>query len=116
MAQNSRRTPEGKPWPKGKSGNPGGRPKGLGGAVRALAGDDGHKLIEGLFALAFGTDKQMEAVFGKALKPAVKDRRECIKELLDRGFGRAVQAVEHSGTDGAALAFTLKLDAVDRDV
>jgi hypothetical protein len=31
----------GRPFPKGRSGNPGGRPKGLAKYVRELVGDDG---------------------------------------------------------------------------
>ncbi len=102
MAQISKKSP-GRPFPKGVSGNPGGRPKKLTTAVKALVGEDGKKLVEGLYILAFGSTKDVKRVFGKVLKPGVRDRRECIEELLDRGFGRPVQAHELSGPDGSPI-------------
>ena len=104
--QNSRRTPEGRPFPKGVSGNPGGRPKGLAEAVKAKVGKDGKKLVEALYAIALGTPKQIEDAFGRPLDVQVKDRREAVKELLDRGFGRPMQALELTGADGAPMAVT----------
>lgn len=109
-----------RPWRPGQSGNPGGRPKKLANRVKELIGEDGARAIEALGAIAFGTPKQRRAIFGEALQPKVRDRREAIKELLDRGFGRAIQAVEHSGPDGGPIdlsaASVEELKARARDI
>ena len=64
---------------KGKSGNPGGRPKAIT-EIRELAREHGPWAITRLRELAEGGD-------GKVAVAAVR-------ELLDRGYGRPVQAVE----------------------
>jgi hypothetical protein len=102
-AEKSMTSTVGRPFAKGQSGNPGGRPKGLAEAVKAKVGKDGKKLVEGLYLIAFGKPDEIAAFFGQVVEPEVRDRRECIKELLDRGFGRSVQALEHSGPDGAPI-------------
>jgi hypothetical protein len=63
----------------GKSGNPGGRPKAMT-EIRELAREHGPWAILRLRELAEGED-------GKVAVAAVR-------ELLDRGYGRPVQAVE----------------------
>lgn len=88
---------------KGVSGNPGGRPKGVAAAVQARAGKDGAALIDALFSMAVGRAKDHKRIFGQALKPSVRDRRECLIALLDRGFGKPIQAHEHGGPDGAPI-------------
>ncbi len=95
---------------KGRSGNPGGRPKGLSEAVRARAGKDGKKLVDGLYALALGTPQDRLTVFGEPVTVDTRDRHAALKELLDRGFGKPAQALEHSGPQGAALSFTISVD------
>ena len=66
----------------GQSGNPGGRPKGLSRRVRELVGEDGHAIAE--FMLDVMNDETARNA----------DRIEAAKWLGDRGFGRAVQAVD----------------------
>ena len=66
----------------GQSGNPGGRPKGLSRRVRDLVGDDGTLIAD--FMLGVLTDE----------KERTADRMEAAKWLGDRGFGRAVQALD----------------------
>lgn len=84
-------TVPGRPFAKGVSPNPGGRPKGVTAAVKALVGDNGEKLIEGLYAMAFGTPAQLKKKFGVA--PNAKDRIAAMSVLLDRGFGKALQEI-----------------------
>ena len=66
--------PRGRPFPKGKSGNPGGRPRDLAG-LRELARFHAPGAIEELARLA--TKARSEAT-----------RIAAIRELLDRGYGK----------------------------
>jgi uncharacterized protein DUF5681 len=66
----------------GQSGNPGGRPKGLARRVRELVGDSGESIVQFMVDV-LGDDSARTA-----------DRLEAAKWLADRGFGKAVQAVE----------------------
>lgn len=66
----------------GQSGNPGGRPKGLTRRVRELVGDNGEAIAQFMYEVMSD---------GGARTP---DRLEAAKWLADRGFGRAVQALD----------------------
>lgn len=77
---------------KGVSGNPGGRPKGLVRAIREQT-DDGEQLVVFMLRVFRG---DVEGV-------KVRDQIEAATWLADRGFGKPVQALEHSGRDGEAL-------------
>lgn len=77
---------------KGQSGNPGGRPVGFGRAIRAEFGDDGKMLLLELKKFALGK-----------VKCSSRDRLFALKELLDRGYGKAPQAVEVTGADGGPV-------------
>jgi hypothetical protein len=60
-----------------------------------------HKLIEFLAQVASG--EYMENVFDGSQKTGLmrsaeaKDRMRAVEMLLDRGFGKAQQSIEHSG-------------------
>jgi hypothetical protein len=57
--------------------------------VQRRSGRDGRKLVDALFAVAFGTPDQVEKVFhDKHLDITMKDRLRAIELLLDRGWGK----------------------------
>ena len=66
----------------GVSGNPGGRPKGLGRRVRELVGDDGDAIVQ--FMVAVMRDQRQRT----------RDRLEAARWLTDRGFGKATQQLD----------------------
>lgn len=67
----------GRPWPRGVSGNPGGRPQGLAKATRELVGEDGHRLAEFWFSIMQDETRRDS------------DRLEASRLLADRGWGKA---------------------------
>jgi hypothetical protein len=73
-------------WPKGKSGNPGGRPKVLG-AVQALARRHTVEAIGELVRLM--RDGETDHV-----------KLAAVKELLARAWGQPVQPIEGTSEDG----------------
>jgi hypothetical protein len=79
---------------KGLSGNPGGRPKGFVGRIKAATGGEEYpKLVKGLAVIAFGTAKQREKFFGEPVTVSTRDRLAAMVELRDSGPGRPVQTV-----------------------
>ncbi len=77
----------GKGFLPGRSGNPGGRPKGLAEQIRK-ATNDGRTICKFMVAVAQG-----EKIDGR--KPRLCDRMEANNWLANRGWGRPVQATEH---------------------
>lgn len=69
-----------KPWKKGQSGNPGGRPKGLAADIRAKTNN-----------LAAQIEMMIQISLGQVSKATVRDRIEATKWLADRGHGRSVE-------------------------
>src|SRR5262249_21698966 len=72
-------------FPKGVSGNPGGRPQSLARATRELVGEDGHKLAA--FWLSIMEDPMRRD----------SDRLEASKPMADRGWGKAAVWEQQEG-------------------
>lgn len=67
----------GKGFEKGKSANPGGRPRGIAKRTRELVGDDGERLVKLWIAIAEDEDEK------------TADRIRASELLADRGWGKA---------------------------
>jgi hypothetical protein len=80
--------PNSKPFKKGQSGNPKGRPKKLPELNKLLADVLGEEK-DGVTA----AEAILKALRAKAAKGDIR----AAEVLLDRGYGKAKQAVEHSG-------------------
>lgn len=87
-SDDQRAKPRGKPFPKGKSGNPTGRPKVVG-HVRELAQAQTDQAIQTLVNI-MGDDTAPPA-----------SRVSAAQAILDRGWGKPSQPLE--GADGNAL-------------
>jgi hypothetical protein len=101
MPQNSAAVP-GRPFVKGKSGNPGGRPKGLARSARELVGENGRALADFWFEVLQDTDAKMA------------DRLEASRLLADRGWGKApsfmpIEEEDPLGLTGAHARLAEKL-------
>ncbi len=90
---------------KGISGNPGGRPKGLAEKVRK-ATKDGSIIIRLMVAVAEG-----KAVGGQ--KPTIRDRLDAARWLADRGWGKAVPAMEYGGPGSGAIEADIRFHIPD---
>jgi hypothetical protein len=103
--------PRGRPFAKGRSGNPGGRPikpktieqRKLEADVRMLARDRGAEAIDKLVALMRGVVRV--EIERKRVEMSVPPMTQlaAANALLDRGYGRPAQAVEMSGKDGGPI-------------
>jgi hypothetical protein len=86
------------PFKKGESGNPGGRPRYDG--IRKLAQEQGQTAIDRLTFWAKSDNARASVAASQA--------------LLDRGFGKPEQAIEHSGVIATTHEEYLKqLDSLD---
>lgn len=94
LAENSGEQRRGRPFRKGQSGNPGGRPK-VAAEIRDLAQQHGPDAV-----------KKLVALMKSAAREDVQVR--AAEALLDRGYGRPGQALELTGKDGGPLTCTEK--------
>jgi hypothetical protein len=103
-AQNSAKTARGgkrvigRPFPKGKSGNPGGRPRGSGLLSKALRDLLAKPKVRDRYGRTHA-----EIVAAALIKQAEKGHVPAIRETGDRSEGRPYQAVELLGRDGSDL-------------
>ena len=76
----------GKPFLKGVSGNPGGRPRGLAAYVRESTGN-GQEMVDLMTSIMRG-----ETIDGIA--PRIRDRMDAASWLADRAFGKPTTQIE----------------------
>ena len=88
-AQNSKKTAPGKPFEKGQSGNPGGRPK--------IAKEFKEKCRE------FMSDEGWEKLIAIATNPKHRDHFKALETIMSYSYGKPKQGVELTGEDGDAL-------------
>lgn len=83
-------------FPKGKSGNPNGRPKKL-------------PRLDDLLSEIMGEEKDgmtaAEAILKRLRQMATQGNIKAAEMLLDRSYGKAKQPVEHTGKDGAPIEY-----------
>jgi hypothetical protein len=114
-AGNSKKKVVGRPFPKGKSGNPNGRPHGAAGLSAYIKGQtrDCEELADLLLEIARGDKLRTEYVGKDAtpveMKPDFHVRVAAIKELKGRAVGSIQTKLELTGKDGGPLELAMNL-------
>lgn len=87
---------------KGKSGNPGGRPKGFGEYIRKQT-KDGQELVDFHLRVLRGEETQQVATKDGPVEcgPSIRDKQNSSDFLADRGWGKVPQPV--SADDGSRV-------------
>jgi hypothetical protein len=88
----------------GRSGNPGGKPKGLAQATRELVGGDGMKLVQLWWSIAQDETRRD------------RDRLEASKLLADRGWGKAATYEPQEGDPFDLANMEQAAEQFDRNV
>jgi len=92
---------KGHEFKKGQSGNPKGRPPKL---------PHLDKLLDDVLGEEKDGITAAQAILMSLRKEAAKGNVRAAEILLDRAYGKAKQAIEHSGKDGSDLMFKVVVD------
>lgn len=100
------------PFVKGKSGNPGGKPKGLAAVRDYIAGQtkDGRALVDFHLAIMSGKPVVVPHAEGEepfSLLPVVKEMQASADWLADRLWGKAPQSLDLGGPGGEPLSIQI---------
>lgn len=93
-----RRRGPGRPFPKGVSPNPAGRPRNEIPRLIRECTLDGQMLVDFWLKVLGG-----KKVDGLPNAPSVKDMIQVSEIMVDRGWGKATQPIEHSGEAGGPM-------------
>jgi hypothetical protein len=94
-------------WEKGQSGNPKGRKAN----DRCLT----RVLRQGLKQKDADGNRNIDVIAEKVMSLARQGERWAVEFIAERVEGKPVQALEHSGPEGKAIAFTLVIGEQDDD-
>lgn len=125
MPEGAEKTPRkqrGRPWPKGVSGNPNGRPKGARNhttrLAEALVSDEAEKIIRATIDAALGGDVSAQRALLDRILPPLKDRPVEVElpaikgaEAVTEAMGKILDAVAAghlTPSEGQAMAALLE--------
>jgi len=94
----------GRPFPKGVSGNPGGRPKGLARYVRELVGDDGRRIADFMLSVLDDETERTET------------RLKAADWLAERGFGKAPLTMDATVNEPTTIVVRSMFDVEPKGV
>lgn len=116
-----------KPWKKGQSGNPKGRPKKIYSILKEK-GYSGDDIRTAFGEMAWYTLNELKAVHKDEKKPVImrivanqfylalsKGDWGRVKEILEHVIGKPKQGLEHTGKDGAELPPIIFMQAPEDD-